>query len=59
MIEGVIDEEEKIFFMIKPNLFTLGTITLLEPRNFNVEIFSVEVDTEDLRSIFHTLKDIF
>ncbi len=32
MIEGVTDEEEKILFTTKPNLFTLGTITLLQPK---------------------------
>jgi len=46
-MEGVIDEKEKIFFTIKPNLFTLGTITLLELEILSAIIFGAKVSTKD------------
>jgi hypothetical protein len=47
-MEGITYEEEEIFFAREPNLFTLGTITLLKPKFLNAAIFDVEVDTKDL-----------
>jgi len=44
-MEGVIDEKKEIFFTIKPNLFTLGTITLLELEILSAIIFGAKVDT--------------
>jgi hypothetical protein len=43
MMEGVMEEEEEIFFAIDLNLFTFETITLPKPKKFNVK-----VGTEDL-----------
>jgi hypothetical protein len=47
-MEGVIEEDEEIFFTIELNLFTFETITLPKPKKISVAIFSVEVDIEDL-----------
>jgi hypothetical protein len=44
-MEGDIDKEKEIFFVAEPNLFTLGTITLPEPKNFSVANFGAKVDT--------------
>ncbi len=45
LMEGDIDKEKEIFFVAEPNLFTLGTITLPEPKNFSVANFGAKVDT--------------
>lgn len=47
-MEGISYKEEEILLVVEPNLFTLGTITLLELENFNATIFGVEVNTKDL-----------
>jgi hypothetical protein len=46
-MEEVRNEKNKIKIIAKLNLFTLGTITLLEPKKFSVVIFSAEVNMED------------
>jgi hypothetical protein len=40
LMEGVIDKEEDILLTTKPNLFTIGTITLLKPKILNATIFN-------------------
>jgi hypothetical protein len=44
-MEGVIDEEEKIFFATKLNLFRIRSITLSKPNIFIYVIFGVESST--------------
>jgi hypothetical protein len=44
-MEGVIDKEEEIIFIIEPDLFTLGTIILLELEIFSAIIFNAKVST--------------
>jgi hypothetical protein len=44
-MEGITNKEEKIFFTIELDLFTLGTITLLKLEIFNVIIFNAEANT--------------
>ncbi len=51
MMEGVTNEEEEILFATKSNLFTLGTITLLELKIFNATIFGAKVNTKDLKYV--------
>jgi len=47
-MEGVTyEEEEEIFFIAKPYLFTFKIITLLELKILNVVIFGAEVSIED------------
>jgi hypothetical protein len=48
LMEGVIDKEEEIFLATKPDLFTLGTITLSKPKKFSAVIFGAKVGTKDL-----------
>jgi hypothetical protein len=43
-MEGVTNEE-KILFATKLDLFTLGTITLSEPKIVGATIFGLETDT--------------
>ncbi len=47
LMEGVTNEEEKIFLTTKLDLFTLRTITLLKPDIFSVAIFGAKVNTKD------------
>ncbi len=56
LMEGVTDEEV-VVFATKPNLFTFGTITLLEPKKFSATIFGTKISTQTLCSTFHILKD--
>jgi hypothetical protein len=44
-MEGVTNEEEKVLFATKHNLFTLGTITLPEPKILSATIFGTKVST--------------
>jgi len=46
-MEGVIDEEEEILFIAKPDLLTFKIITLPQLKIFNAAIFSAKVDIED------------
>jgi len=45
LMEGVTDEEEKILFVAKSNLFTLGTITLTELKILSITIIDAEANT--------------
>jgi hypothetical protein len=45
LMEGVTDEEEKILFVAKSNLFTLGTITLTELEILSITIIDAEANT--------------
>ncbi len=45
LMENIIDEKEKIFFITKPNLLTIGIITLPKPKTLNATFFGVEVGT--------------
>ncbi len=56
LMEGITYEEEEIFFIIKPNLFTLWTITLLEQKILNATIFGVVIRTKDPTFNFPHLK---
>jgi len=47
LMESIINEKEEIFFIAKPNLFTIGIITLPKPKLLSAVIFGVEVGTED------------
>lgn len=47
-MENIIDKKEKIFFIAKPNLFTIGIITLPKPKILSVTIYGAKVGTEDL-----------
>jgi hypothetical protein len=44
-MENVIDEKEEIFLIDKPNLFTIGIITLPKPKKINATFFGVKVGT--------------
>jgi len=48
LTEGVIDKKEKILFVAKLDLFTIGTITLPKLEIFNAAIFSEKTNIEDL-----------
>jgi hypothetical protein len=48
LMENIIEKEEEIFFIAKPNLFTIGIITLLKLKILSVAIFGAEVGTKDL-----------
>jgi hypothetical protein len=56
VMEGIINDEEKILFIAKPNLFTFQTITLLESKIFNVAIFGAEVGIGDFTFNFPHFK---
>jgi len=48
LMEGIIDEEKEIFFVVEPNLFTLGTITSSKLEILSVRIFDAKADMENL-----------
>ncbi len=56
LMEGVIDKEKEILLVTELDLFTLGTITLLEPKIPSVAIFGAKVDIEDLMFNFQHFK---
>ncbi len=45
MMDNIIDKKEEIFFIAKPNLFTIGFITLPESKILNATIFGAKVST--------------
>jgi hypothetical protein len=47
MMEGIIDQEEEIFFIAELDLFMIETITLLELKKFSAKFFGVEVSIKD------------
>jgi hypothetical protein len=44
-MENVIETKEEIFFIAKPNLFTIGIITLPKLKILSAVIFGAEVGT--------------
>jgi hypothetical protein len=56
LMEGITYEKKEILFVIKPNLFTLGTITLPELQILIVAIFGATIEIEDLMFNFPHLK---
>jgi hypothetical protein len=44
-MENVIDEKEEIFLIDKPNLFTIGIITLPKPKKISATFFFVGFGT--------------
>jgi hypothetical protein len=52
LMKSVMDKKEEIFFIEKPDLFTIGIITLPKPKILNVAFFGAEVGTKDLMSKF-------
>ncbi len=47
LMKGVIDKKEKIVSIIKPDLFTIGTITLSNLGIFKIVIFNAKINTKD------------
>jgi hypothetical protein len=47
-MKGITDKKEKIFSIIKPDLFTIGTITLSNLGILNVVIFNEKINIEVL-----------
>ncbi len=59
LMEGVTNKEEEILLTLDSNLFTLGTIALLELEILSVVIFDAKVDTKDLTFNFpHSTREI-
>jgi hypothetical protein len=48
LTKGVTYKEEEILFVIKPDLFIIGTTTLLELEILNAIIFNAEIDTKEI-----------
>jgi pyruvate/2-oxoglutarate dehydrogenase complex dihydrolipoamide acyltransferase (E2) component len=46
-MKGVTDKKEKIVSIIKPDLFTIGTITLSNLGIFKIVIFNAKINTKD------------
>jgi hypothetical protein len=47
-MKGITDKKEKIFSIIKPDLFTIGTITLSNLGILNVVIFNEKINIKVL-----------
>ncbi len=47
LMKGVTDKKEKIVSIIKPDLFTIGTITLSNLGIFKIVIFNAKINTKD------------
>jgi hypothetical protein len=56
LTKKIIDKKKEIFFIVELNLFTIGTITLLEPKKINATIFGEKIGTKDLTFNFPHFK---
>jgi hypothetical protein len=59
LMEGVTNDEEKIFLTTKLDLFMLRTITLSKPDIFNVAFLVQKSIQRTLCSAFHIMKEKF